>query len=46
MDNLWTIVVMVVIGVPLFLGLRYLAARRAIAQVRRRREEQGHDRGR
>ena len=40
-DNLWTIVVMVLVGVPLFLGLRYLATRRAIGQARRRREERG-----
>lgn len=36
MDNLWTIVVMLLIAVPVFLGLRYLATRRAITQARRR----------
>ncbi|WP_181009951.1 hypothetical protein [Ornithinimicrobium sufpigmenti] len=36
MDNVWTIVVMVLLGVPLFLGLRYLATRRAIDRARRR----------
>ena len=40
MDNLWTVVVMVLVAVPLFLGLRYLAARRAIGQARRRRQEE------
>lgn len=39
-DNLWTVVVMVLVAVPLFLGLRYLAARRAIGQARRRRQEE------
>ncbi|WP_272950546.1 hypothetical protein [Ornithinimicrobium pratense] len=37
MDNLWTVVAMLLIGVPLFLGLRYLATKRAIDQARRRR---------
>lgn len=41
MDNLWTILVMLLVGVPLFLGLRYLAARRAVDRARRRREEHG-----
>lgn len=40
-DSLWTIVIMVLIGVPLFLGLRYLATKRAIEQARRRRADQG-----
>lgn len=36
--DVWTIVVMVLVGVPLFLGLRYLAARRAVDRARRRRD--------
>lgn len=36
MDDVWTIVVMLLIGVPLFLGLRYLATKRALGQARRR----------
>lgn len=39
MDNVWTIVVMVLVGVPLFLGLRYLAMTRAIDRARRGREK-------
>lgn len=37
MDNVWTIVVMLLVGVPLFLGLRYLATKRAIDRARRQR---------
>lgn len=40
-DNVWTIVVMVLIGVPLFLGLRLLATRRAVGRARRRNERRG-----
>lgn len=36
MDDVWTIVMMVLVGVPLFLGLRYLATKRAIDRARRR----------
>lgn len=41
MDNVWTIVVMVLVGVPLFLGLRYLATKRAIDRAQQRRRKPG-----
>ncbi|SOC53599.1 hypothetical protein [Ornithinimicrobium cerasi] len=37
MDNIWTIVLMVAVAIPVFLLLRWLATRRAVDQARRRR---------
>lgn len=37
MDDIWTIVLIAAVAIPVFLLLRWLAMRRAIAQARRRR---------
>ena len=39
MDDIWTILIIVAVAVPVFLLLRWLAVRRAVAQARRRREQ-------
>lgn len=38
MDDIWTIVVIVVVAVPVFLLVRWLATRRAVERARRRRD--------
>jgi hypothetical protein len=41
MDNVWPILVMIAVAVPVFLLLRWIATKRAIEQARRRREAEG-----
>ncbi|GGK60594.1 hypothetical protein [Ornithinimicrobium pekingense] len=41
MNDLWTVVLLVAVAIPVFLLLRWLAVRRAVSQTRRRREERG-----
>ncbi|MFK5634049.1 MULTISPECIES: hypothetical protein [unclassified Ornithinimicrobium] len=36
MDDIWTILLIAAVAIPVFLLLRWLAVRRAVAQVRRR----------
>lgn len=38
MDQIWAVVLLLVVAVPLFLLMRWLATRRAIETARRRRE--------
>lgn len=45
MENVWPILLMVVVAVPVFLLLRWSATRRAIEQARRRRDQERSDRG-
>lgn len=39
MDDIWTILLLLAVAVPIFLLMRWLATRRAIAQAQRRRRE-------
>ena len=41
MNDIWTVVLVVAVAVPVFLLLRWLAVRRAITQARRRQDERG-----
>lgn len=45
MGDIWIILVMVVVAIPVFLLLRWSATRRAVEQARRRRERERTDRG-
>ena len=44
MDNIWAVVLVLAIAVPVFLLVRWLAARRGVELARRRRGEQGRPR--
>ncbi|MFK5689202.1 hypothetical protein ACI3EY_06005 [Ornithinimicrobium sp. LYQ92] len=41
MDELWTLLLVVAVAIPMFLLVRWLAARRAVAAARRRRDGPG-----
>ncbi len=41
MPEIWTIVLVVAVAVPVFLLLRWLAVRRAIAQAEKRKRQGG-----
>lgn len=41
MGEFWTILLIVAVAVPVFLLLRWMAAKRALAQAQRMREERG-----
>ncbi|MFB9733271.1 hypothetical protein [Ornithinimicrobium kibberense] len=44
MGEIWTILLIVAVAIPVFLLLRYLAGRRALAQAQRMREQGGRRR--
>lgn len=41
MDDIWTILIMIAVAVPVFLLVRWLAARRAVSLAQRRRRSDG-----
>lgn len=43
MDQIWAVLLLLVVAVPIFLLLRWLATKRAIEQARRRRERERTD---
>lgn len=41
MNDIWAVVLMVAVAVPVFLLVRWMATKRAVKQARRRRDERG-----
>lgn len=41
MDDIWAVLLIVAVAVPVFLLVRWLAARRAVEQAKRRRDGRG-----
>ncbi|WP_158288638.1 hypothetical protein [Ornithinimicrobium flavum] len=40
MDNVWPILIMIAVAVPVFLLLRWIATKRAVEKARRRRDRE------